>query len=285
MALALRTKLTLQKEATSIKQLLNAGGLALREKLAKQKRWTEILKQLNGKVDDNGNNIDAEAAKAATANDGTPEPSEAQKLAGNYKKGKVTIAGMDIRIENPKGSTRSGTSKNGDKWSITLNHHYGDFAGTKGADGDPVDVFIGESGVFDKVYIVDQVGLKGEFDEHKVMLGFDSMAQAKAAYLSNYKKGWDGLGDITAMPLDKFKAWVNAGVKNKPVGSLDSITVSFIDEYVAGKFFSLEPPAFKELVLQADEEGLSLDENKNVVIEYIKTNKSKFDLTELETAA
>lgn len=285
MALNLRTKLALQKEASQIKKNLKAGGLALREKLTMQKRWAAILKQLKGGVDDKGNNIDAEAAKAATANDGTPEPTEAQKKAGNYKKGKVTIAGMDIRIENPKGSTRSGTDDNGDEWSITLNHHYGDFVGTKGADGDPVDVFIGESDEFEQVYIVDQVGLKGEFDEHKVMLGFSSMSQAKAAYLSNYKKGWDGLGDITAMSLDKFKAWVNAGVKNKPVGSLEAVTATFIDEYQAGKFFTLDPPAFKELVLQADEEGLSLDENKEVVIEYIKTNKDKFDLTELETAA
>lgn len=274
MALDLRTKLALQKEASQIKKSLRAGGLSLREKLTFQKRWAAILKQLKGGTDDKGNNIDAEAAKAATANDGTPEPSDAQKLAGNYKKGRVTIAGINLSIENPKGSSRSGVDANGDKWSITLNHHYGDIVGTKGADGDAVDVFIGESESFEAAYIIDQVDQKGLFDEHKVMLGFDSMAQAKAAYLSNYKKGWGGLGDITAMPIDKFKSWVKAGVKSKPVGNLDSITASFIDEYIAGKFFTLEPPAFKELVFQADEQGLSFSENKQVVASYVNQYKA-----------
>lgn len=280
MALDLRTKLKLQKEATSIKKTLNAGGLVLREKLALQKKWAAIIKQLNGGVDDKGNNIDAEANKAATGNNDTAEPTEAQKLAGNYKKGKVTIAGMDIRIENPKGSTRSGTDKDGNKWSITMLHHYGDIVGTKGADNDPVDVFIGESNEFQQVYVVDQVGKGGEFDEHKVMLGFESMAQAKAAYLANFQKGWDGLGDITAMPVDKFKAWVNAGVKNKPAGSLETITATFIDEYKAGKFFSLAPLAFKELVLQAGDEGLPLEDNKEVVKEYVKANAAEFELSD-----
>lgn len=275
MALDLRTRLKLQKEATSIKQTLNAGGLSLREKLAKQKRWTDILKQLKGGIDDNGNNIDTEANKAATGNNDKSEPTDAQKAAGNYKKGKVTIAGMNIGIENPKGSTRSGVDENGEKWSITMKHHYGDILGTKGADGDAVDVFVGDSNEFEQVYVVDQVNKKGEFDEHKVMLGFESMAKAKAAYLANYQKGWQGMGDITAMPLDKFKKWVKAGAKNKPVGSLDAVTATFIDEYRAGKFFDLAPPAFKELVLQADEEGLSLIDNREIVKSYISKNFSE----------
>lgn len=269
MPLDILTKLDLQDEAAKIKADLKADGIDFLTKLDMQERWDDILKQLRGGIDDKGNSIDAEAAKAATANDGTPEPTEAQKLAGNYKKGKVTIASMDIRIENPKGSTRSGKSKDGDTWSITMQHHYGDFVGTKGADGDPVDVFLGESDGFEQVYIIDQIDDKGTFDEHKVMLGFSSMSQAKAAYLSNYKKGWEGLGDITAMNVDKFKAWVSAGVKEKPVGSLELVTATFVDEYQSGKFFTLDPPAFKELVFQADEEGLSLDENKEVVTRYV----------------
>lgn len=34
-------------------------------------------------------------------------PTDAQKEAGNYKKGHVWIQGLDITIENPKGSVRS----------------------------------------------------------------------------------------------------------------------------------------------------------------------------------
>ena len=40
-------------------------------------------------------------------------PTEAQKEAGNYKKGHVRISGMDITIEQPKGSIRSGVDANG----------------------------------------------------------------------------------------------------------------------------------------------------------------------------
>lgn len=52
-------------------------------------------------------------------------PTEAQKEAGNYRKGKVTVAGLDITIENPKGSRRSGVSKDGTPWSVVMPAHYG----------------------------------------------------------------------------------------------------------------------------------------------------------------
>ena len=271
MALDIRTKLALQKEASTIKKELTSGAkLNIKDKIALQKRWSAILKQLKGKVDDNGNDITKAANEAATGDNVQAEPSDGQKIAGNYKKGRITLAGLDITIENPKGSTRSGTSKDGETWSITMQHHYGDFAGTKGADGDPIDVFIGESTEFENVYIIDQVNLSGNFDEHKVMLGFDTMAQAKAAYLANYKKGWNGLGDITSMPVEKFKKWVEGGVKSQPAGNIETIKTSFLDEYRSGKYFNLAPLAFKQLILQAGEEGLLLEDNKNVVSEYVK---------------
>lgn len=270
MALDIRTKLALQKEASKIKKELTSGAkLNIKDKIALQKRWSAILKQLKGKVDDKGKDIAKAANEAATGDNNQPEPTEGQKVAGNYKKGRITLAGLDITIENPKGSTRSGKSKDGVTWSITMQHHYGDFAGTKGADGDPVDVFIGEATDFKNVYIVDQVDNSGAFDEHKVMFGFDTMAQAKAAYLANYKKGWDGLGDITSMPIEQFKKWIYGGVKSKPAGDLATKQVSFLDEYRGGKFFNLEPLAFKQLILQAGEEGLSLDDNKDVVSKYL----------------
>jgi hypothetical protein len=51
--------------------------------------------------------VDAAAAEAATSprND-LPQPTPAQKEAGNYQKGHVSIHGFDISIENPKGSYR-----------------------------------------------------------------------------------------------------------------------------------------------------------------------------------
>lgn len=143
------------------------------------------------------------------------QPTEGQKEAGNYKKGHVSIQGMDITIENPKGSKRSGIDKEGKPWEVEMNNAYGYFKRTEGKDGDHVDVFIGEHPTSEKVFVVDQVDEKGAFDEHKVMMGFNSKEEAAAAYNANYSQGWKGLGAITEMGVDEFKAWVKDGKRTK----------------------------------------------------------------------
>ena len=51
--------------------------------------------------------VEAAAAEAATSPANTlPEPTEPQKEAGNYKKGHLSLHGLDISIENPRGSER-----------------------------------------------------------------------------------------------------------------------------------------------------------------------------------
>ncbi|HDN9018221.1 TPA: hypothetical protein P2I16_000168 [Aeromonas salmonicida] len=155
-----------------------------------------------------------EAARAEVA----PEPTEAQKEAGNYKKGHLTLQGLDIALENPKGSTRSGTDQDGKAWQSTMAHDYGYIKRTLGADGDHVDVFIGDQPDSETVYVVDQVDPKtGKFDEHKVMMGFADESSARAGYLVNYEKGWKGLGTIKAMPVEEFKVWVKEGDTTKPI--------------------------------------------------------------------
>ncbi|MDR3143229.1 MAG: hypothetical protein LBU37_16105, partial [Tannerellaceae bacterium] len=135
-------------------------------------------------------------------------PSEAQKKAGNYKMGHVNIQGLDISIENPKGSTRSGVDRNGKKWSVKMKNTYGYIRGTESKDGDHIDVFVGNNPNSSKVFVVDQINPEtGEFDEHKVMLGFDDIEQARKSYLSNYSKGWQGLGDITETEIGDFREW------------------------------------------------------------------------------
>lgn len=141
------------------------------------------------------------------------EPTEGQKEAGNYKMGHVKINGFDITIENPKGSIRSGIDNNGIPWEVQMNNHYGYFRRTEGKDGDQVDVFIGDSPTSGKIFIVDQVDEKGNFDEHKVMMGFDSIEEAEQAYMSNYSPGWKGLGNITEVSIKDFKEWVKDGRK------------------------------------------------------------------------
>jgi hypothetical protein len=66
------------------------------------------------------------------------DPTEAQKEAGNYRKGHTRISGLDISIENPAGSVRSGQDRSGKPWSVEMGAHYGYIRGTEGRDGDHV---------------------------------------------------------------------------------------------------------------------------------------------------
>lgn len=152
-------------------------------------------------------------------------PTEAQKKAENYKQGHVTLRGLPITIENPKGSIRRGTDANGKKWEQKMNNTYGKIRRTEGVDGDHIDVFIGPNLTSDKVFVVDQRNVDtGEFDEHKCMLGFDSLEEAQNGYLSNYEEGWQGMGIVTEVTMDEFKKWIDSSHrKTKPFAEYKSV--------------------------------------------------------------
>lgn len=166
-------------------------------------------------------------------------PSDAQKESGNYKKGHIKFGGYDYTIENPKGSTRSGKDADGKEWKVTMHDTYGYIRGKFSKDGDHLDMFINDKADLDNwngdVFVVDQVNPDGSFDEHKVMYGYDSMDDAKKAYLANYSDGWQGLGNITGVSKDEFDKWLDtSNRKLKPFAdyakvkfSLKSIPVRF----------------------------------------------------------
>ena len=172
--------------------------------------------QENGPKNSTQSAIESASAEVETS------PTEAQKKAGNYKMGHVKVGAFDVTIENPKGSERSGTDANGKKWSVKMNNTYGYIRGTEGVDGDHIDVFLAED--MDKwdgkyVFVVDQYNPDGTFDEHKVMLGFNSMEEARSAYLSNYEKGWENGRriDVARIKTDGFQKWVDSSHrKTKP---------------------------------------------------------------------
>lgn len=138
-----------------------------------------------------------------------PNPSEEQKKAGNYAKGHISLLGVNITIENPKGSVRRGVSKSGENWESTLYSHYGYIKRTEGSDGDQVDVFVGDDVLSERIFVIDQIDPKtGTFDEHKVMIGFTTKDEASENYFMNYEPGWDGMGAITELSKDEFSAWV-----------------------------------------------------------------------------
>jgi site-specific DNA-cytosine methylase len=162
-----------------------------------------------------------ERLKSAIAETET-EPTEAQKKAGNYKKGHLSFGGYDYTVETPKGVTRSGKDEQGKPWSVTMHDTYGYILGKIGVDGDHIDMFINDAADLDtfdgNVYVVDQVNPEtGEFDEHKVIYGYPSEEAATKAYLANYSKGWKGLGKVTAVPKATFDKWLESSDrKTKP---------------------------------------------------------------------
>ena len=142
-------------------------------------------------------------------------PTEAQKEAGNYKKGHVRVGTFDISIEQPKGSVRSGVDANGKKWETTMQNTYGYIRGTEGVDGDHIDVFLSDD--IDgwngrKAFVVDQYNEDGSFDEHKVMLGFNEAAGAETAYFANYDKDWAKKHKtvVTPVNLEDFEKWIGS---------------------------------------------------------------------------
>ena len=171
---------------------------------------------LRGNADENIRRAESEVER---------NPSEAQKEAGNYRKGHVRVDGLDVTIENPKGSVRSGTDADGKRWENVMNNTYGYMRGTEGVDGDHIDVFLSDNPESGNVYVVDQRDPKtGEFDEHKVMYGFGSMEEARDAYLKNYEPGWQGLGTITEVSKDEFRKWVDSSHrKTKPFAEYKSV--------------------------------------------------------------
>ena len=142
---------------------------------------------------------------------------DAQKESGNYNKGIVELNGFSIVIENPKGSIRSGVDSNGNPWSNEMKFTYGFIEGTIGSDGDEIDVFVGPLlDDFSNVFIVTQIDpSSGLFDEHKVLLGFVNMEEAKEAYLSCYSKNWQGLKNIKGLSLSEFREWLVNKTINK----------------------------------------------------------------------
>lgn len=157
--------------------------------------------------------IDQNAHEAATSprND-LQEPTKKMKKTGRYKKGHLNLFGLNINIENPKGSCRRGTGPNGKRWKRKLHHHYGDIKRFKGNDGDPIDCFVGDDRNSNKVFVINQRNpTTGQFDEHKVMLLFKDLKSAVDGYLKNYDQDWEKKGGIMSVgcsDTNQFKDWL-----------------------------------------------------------------------------
>jgi hypothetical protein len=155
--------------------------------------------------------------------------SHEQAEAGNYKKGHVSVQGLEIAIENAEGSTRSGTGKDGKTWKVTMPAHYGYIKGTQGKDKDHLDVYIGPEPDGMMAFVVNQRRQEGGFDEHKIMLGFKTKDDA----IATYDRAFSGsLGPklretVVSTTVDKLKEWIASGNTKKP---FEGIVESLLEE-------------------------------------------------------
>jgi hypothetical protein len=159
------------------------------------------------------------------------EPSAEQAESDAYNKPRIQWRGLTIAIENPAGSVRRGRNRHGVTWEVRMRFDYGEVVGSMGVDGDPVDIYMGPNPDAPMVYVVHQRRVNDwtEYDEDKCMVGFDSQADAEAAFLSNYNDP-RFLGPITAMPVDEFVQKVRATAKNPAM--IKSVPVMFLKTHV-----------------------------------------------------
>lgn len=199
---------------------------------------------------------------------------DAQKEAGNYKKGHLKLKGFDITIENPAGSVRSGVDRNGSRWENRMNNTYGYFKGTQGVDGDHIDVYLSndmDNWSGDNVYVIDQYNPDGSFDEHKVMFGFDNKDEALSNFLANYSQGWGDSRklDVTPISMDGFKKWVDSSHrKTKPFASYKAVKA--LTEEVDQKRTNIR------------EDGTLIDESGNPLTLYHGTPDASLSIDRLE---
>lgn len=161
--------------------------------------------------------IENAAHGGAFGNNTIPEPTEAQCIAGNYKVGRANLYGLPLAIEQPRGSYRTGIdAKTGKRWASRMAAHYGYISGTKGADDDAVDCFIGFYPQSETAYVINQ-NVGGRFDEHKVMLAFPDEDTARRAYLDSYERGWNGLASLVPASISQLKWWLKNGDLRRPL--------------------------------------------------------------------
>ena len=243
-----------RKRAATLRQLADQGFETVERRgnefFLKNSKTGQELK-LDGMADSQlarkaiKDRVDALANTAATSplNDRS-EPTARNIEANNWKKGdKIDLNGVVITIENPEGSIRRSKPGAAKPWETKMAHHYGEIKRTEGADGDPVDVFIGPRPDTNKIFVIDQVNEDGSFDEHKVMMGFTSEEAARAGYLANYEPGWTGLGAITEMPVGEFKTWAKSRAAKRPLGKLPTASAPASRSAVpapTGQFATLE---------------------------------------------
>lgn len=157
-------------------------------------------------------------------------PSEILRLlskladAEHKLQGHISFAGMPIAVENRIGSVRKGVDKDGKPWRTVMKAPYGYLVGSRGADGEGVDVYVGPKKDALHAHVVHQKKDDGSYDEDKVILGVENKDEAKKLYLQHYNTD-KFLGPIKQVPIARLKELLATGKKLTKISGL-----SFLDE-------------------------------------------------------
>lgn len=216
----------------------DAAMQAVRDKLAQaHENKAEVERVLFESANPLKKYVDSAAHKAASSpKNNLPIPTAAQRETGNHTMGHLTLHGLSITIEIPKGGERSGVAPDGTPWSVEMLSHYGYLKRAIGADGENFDCYIGDDPSSQRVWIVDQVNAEtGAFDEHKALLGYEDQEDATRAYLGAFSdgKGKARIGAITEISLESFKAWLKTDKTQKPMSAVLESEASSILESAA----------------------------------------------------
>ena len=132
----------------------------------------------------------------------------------------LTFKGFDIGLEYLEGDIRRGTAPNGFKWEREVVGNYGRFKDLMdSADGESMDVWLGDDETSDHVYIVNQLKEDGQFDEHKILLGFPTAHAALIGYLSNMPDDWTRFDPLKTLSLAEFRRWAQTGDGQRKVAA------------------------------------------------------------------
>ena len=151
------------------------------------------------------------------------------KLAGKYGKnsagfdlqGKTEFQGLPIAIENRKGSVRKGKNDDGTEWKTKFKIPYGYIEGTRGADNEEIDAYVGPKKDADTAFVVHQKKKDGKHDEDTVMLGFKSKPEAKKAILQHYDDQ-KLIGSVSPVPVEELKKRLDTKRKLTKIGTSGS---------------------------------------------------------------
>lgn len=174
------------------------------------KKWNNAVKAAKEEYKEKGIENPDDSTKGFTERikelyNGADSVEKSLTFSGHKLQDRTAFRGLNISIENKKGTIRRGVDSDGHKWAIKMHYDYGYIRGTEGVDGDHVDCYIGDNIDAKNVYIIHQkIPGTDKYDEDKCMLGFDTLADAKAAYLKQYDKpGF--FGGVDTVPFELFK--------------------------------------------------------------------------------